>query len=215
MAGAGYRTFVAAEVLTAAQVNTFLMEQSVMKFTAATGTGGRDTVITSPSAGMVVYMDTGDSSEGLYTYNGAEWRLPWNLPWGYVASTVTPPTSNQTISTTTSTKITGTDTESCSLFANRRYRATCVASYEKTTAQNFTYLQPRTSSGAALSAAWTYNMSIGERELVVWVATFTGTTFTGTLQLNAQVLSAGLEIVNTGTGARLLVEDIGPSGAPV
>ena len=36
MAGAGAKLFISGDVLTAAQVNTFLMDQSVMRFADAT-----------------------------------------------------------------------------------------------------------------------------------------------------------------------------------
>jgi hypothetical protein len=53
MAGAGFRTFVDGDVLTAAQVNTFLMEQSVMVFADA---AARTTALPTPSEGMVTYL---------------------------------------------------------------------------------------------------------------------------------------------------------------
>ena len=68
MAGAGFRTFVAGEVLTAAQVNTYLMEQAVMTFADSTA---RDAALTSPSEGMTVYLkDTDD----ILTYDGTTWQ---------------------------------------------------------------------------------------------------------------------------------------------
>lgn len=176
----------------------------------------RTSAIASPTAGMVSALTAANSTNGLYVHNGTSWGLPWNMPWGYVAETQTPPSTNQTISTTGTQKITGTDTESCSIFANRRYRATCIANYEKTTAANFTYLGAKTSASASLGSNWIYSMAISEKELIVFVVTFTGTTYTGTIQLNAQVLGGGLTVVNTsGLGSRVLIEDIGPAGAPV
>lgn len=67
MAGAGFRTFVDGEVLTAAQVNTYLMQQAVMVFADASA---RSTAITAPSEGMVTYL-TG--SDVLEYYDGSSW----------------------------------------------------------------------------------------------------------------------------------------------
>lgn len=67
MAGAGFKTFSAGAVLTAAEVNTYLMQQSVMVFG---GTAARGSAITSPSAGMVTYV--GDLTQVQY-YNGSAW----------------------------------------------------------------------------------------------------------------------------------------------
>lgn len=64
MAGLGYREFVSGEVLTAANVNGYLMEQSVMVFTSASA---RNAAISSPSGGMFVYLT---DEESLYFYNG-------------------------------------------------------------------------------------------------------------------------------------------------
>jgi hypothetical protein len=67
MAGAGFRTFVDGDVLTAAQVNTFLMEQAVMVFADA---AARTTALPTPSEGMVTYLKDTDALE---KYLGASW----------------------------------------------------------------------------------------------------------------------------------------------
>jgi len=68
MAGAGFKTFAVGEVLTATNVNTYLMQQSVMVFADASA---RSTAISSPSEGMVTYL-TGDNT--LAFYNGSAWE---------------------------------------------------------------------------------------------------------------------------------------------
>ena len=69
MAGAGYKSFTAGEVLEASEVNTYLMDQSIMVFA---GTAERDSALgTAVSEGMHVYL-TGDNSF-LY-YDGAAWQ---------------------------------------------------------------------------------------------------------------------------------------------
>ena len=67
MAGAGYLQFVDGQVLTAAQVNTYLMEQAVMVFATATA---RSTALPSPSEGMVTYRLDGNIIE---YYDGSAW----------------------------------------------------------------------------------------------------------------------------------------------
>jgi hypothetical protein len=58
MAGLGKKTFAAGEVLTASNVNGYLMDQSVMAFASSTA---RDAAITVPTDGMVSYLqDTND-----------------------------------------------------------------------------------------------------------------------------------------------------------
>jgi len=68
MAGAGYKTFTAGNILRASEVNTFLMQQSVMRFST---TSAADTALGANKAeGMVIYAT---SNEFLYAYNGAAW----------------------------------------------------------------------------------------------------------------------------------------------
>lgn len=68
MAGAGKKTFTAGEVLTASDVNNYLMEQSVMVFG---GTAARSSAIPTPSEGMTTYRT---DTKQIESYDGAEWR---------------------------------------------------------------------------------------------------------------------------------------------
>lgn len=72
MAGAGSKLFTSGSVLTAAQVNTYLMDQSVMRFadeatrTAAFGGVGEAVL----AEGMVSYLMDTDSVQ---VYDGSAW----------------------------------------------------------------------------------------------------------------------------------------------
>ena len=68
MAGAGYKSWVDGDILTAADVNTYLMQQAVMRFADASA---RSTAITSPSEGMVTYLVDTDA---IQYYDGAAWQ---------------------------------------------------------------------------------------------------------------------------------------------
>ena len=61
------KVFVAGEILTAADVNSNLMNQAVMVFDDA---AARDTAIPSPIEGMVVYLK---DTDGLLSYSGTAW----------------------------------------------------------------------------------------------------------------------------------------------
>ena len=67
MAGLGRKVFVAGDVLTAADVNGYLMDQTVMVFADSSA---RDTAIASPSEGMFVYLA---DTNTLQYYDGAAW----------------------------------------------------------------------------------------------------------------------------------------------
>lgn len=58
MAGLGFRTFVAGDVLTAAQVQGYLQDQAVMKFAS---TAARTSALASPTQGMVSFITNSNS----------------------------------------------------------------------------------------------------------------------------------------------------------
>ncbi len=68
MAGAGFKTWAAGDVLTAAQLNTYIQQQVVMVFA---GTAARSSAIGTPSEGMVSYLT--DTNVTQY-YDGSAWQ---------------------------------------------------------------------------------------------------------------------------------------------
>ena len=66
MAGLGRKEWSPGDVLTASDVNGYLMDQSVMVFA---GTAARASAIPTPSAGMVAYS----TATSLQVYNGSAW----------------------------------------------------------------------------------------------------------------------------------------------
>ena len=77
MAGLGRKTWSPGDTLNAADVNGYLMDQSVMVFA---GTAARASAIPSPSAGMVAYS----TATSLQVYNGSAWV---DLSTGYGVAT--------------------------------------------------------------------------------------------------------------------------------
>jgi hypothetical protein len=73
MAGAGKKTFSAGETLTASDVNSYLMEQSVMYFG---GTAARASAIPTPSTGMTSYIGVTGTAviPQIESYTGAQWQ---------------------------------------------------------------------------------------------------------------------------------------------
>jgi hypothetical protein len=67
------KVFTAGEVLAAADVNSFLMDQTVMSFA---GTAARGSAIPSPVAGMTTYLE---DSDDLQIYNGTSYASPFGL----------------------------------------------------------------------------------------------------------------------------------------
>ena len=69
MAGLGRKTFAASEVLTAANVNGYLMDQSVMRF--ADSATRESSLGTAVAEGMVSYLDDTNQVE---VYDGSAWN---------------------------------------------------------------------------------------------------------------------------------------------
>ncbi len=68
MAGLGKKVFEANEVLTAADVNGYLMDQAVMVFADSSA---RSSAIGTPSEGMMAFTEDTDT---LSFYNGSSWK---------------------------------------------------------------------------------------------------------------------------------------------
>jgi hypothetical protein len=67
------KVFTAGEVLAAADVNSFLMDQTVMSFA---GTAARGSAIGTATEGMTTYLEDSDQLE---IWNGSAWRSPSGL----------------------------------------------------------------------------------------------------------------------------------------
>ena len=211
--GSGYKSFTAGSVLTAADVNNYLMEQSIMYFANTTA---RDTAITSPEDGMVAYVGSNDVNEGLYVFHGSAWRKGpgWNAPWGFIQYTEV--TSNVT-SGNNATILTG---NTISVVNNRRYRITGhVPGYFSSVANNVAFVEIKvggnTIAGQRLFTSQVTSAENGCTITAMYVATATNASLACNLYSTA-VVGTNHQYLAGGTFPMfLLVEDIGPSGAPV
>ena len=68
MAGAGFKLFENGNVLTASEVNTFMMDQQIMVFASA---GARGSAIASPTEGMFAFLKDEDK---LTYHDGSDWQ---------------------------------------------------------------------------------------------------------------------------------------------
>jgi hypothetical protein len=94
------KVFTAGEVLAAADVNSFLMDQSVMSFA---GTAARGSAIPSPVEGMTTFLE---DSNALGIYDGSVWKNPLKTTGG-ILQVVNATYSIQTVTTSTSFVSTG------------------------------------------------------------------------------------------------------------
>jgi hypothetical protein len=68
LAGAGFKLFENGNVLTASEVNTFMMDQQIMVFA---GTASRGSALASPSEGMFAFLKDTDT---LTYFDGSDWQ---------------------------------------------------------------------------------------------------------------------------------------------
>ncbi len=204
--GSGFKSFTAGAVLTASDMNNYLMEQSVMYFAT---TAARDAALTAED-GMVVYIGSNDANEGLYTYNGTAWRKGpgWNAPWGHVSEVVL--ASTQTYANVTwGFPISWTGTP----VANRRYRITIHADFVGGDTGQIQYAVG-SANATPLRTFSTYSNSPAYPTTGSISMNFTTTGSSMTRGLTA-VMATGSGNLQVGAGSVLTVDDIGPAGAPV
>jgi hypothetical protein len=152
---------------------------------------------------MTAYINSGDSSEGLYSYTGTTWNKgpSWNAPWGLVA--LTSDTTTATITANTNHVAT-----TFTAFANRYYEinfmgrmisasGAIIDLYDSTAAANIPeiYLPTQTDYSIALQV----------------VKTFTAGTRTLAVRTSVNITNAVPSALHP---HQLIVKDIGPSGAP-
>lgn len=209
----GYKKWNTNDVLTASNLNEYLGSQVITVFSSTTA---RDTAISGAnlSDGMVCYINSGDSSEGLYTYNGTAWRKGsgWNSPWGAVPLISAIPAAFDF-----NNSLDYSDQFTFSAVDNRRYRVTLVGDVQNSTV-----------TGANVEVGLFVNLGsvlIKNGPLVVFGAANTRmqvgfsfywtSTGTGTQTWKIGASSSSSTTLQTYTPSEILIEDVGPDGAPV
>ena len=78
MAGLGRKVFTAGDVLTASDVQSYLMDQTIMNFA---GTAARSSAIATPTTGMTTYIGTTGTATipQLEVYTGSAFQTPYGL----------------------------------------------------------------------------------------------------------------------------------------
>jgi len=209
--GSGFQTFVAGSVLTASEVNNYLMEQSIMVFAT---TAARDSAVTSPEAGMTAYINSGDSSEGLYSYTGTTWNKgpSWNAPWGILTNAYTQTSSTINAAHTAETVV--LTSTAVTIIANRTIKITMGAQYASGSGSltaNMRIRRGTTTAGTLVGffhvpPVPSTNFQMGSQV----VAIDTGASGSTQYVLTTSFATAADDINPTS----FIVEDIGPSGAP-
>lgn len=207
--GSGFKDFTAGSVLTASDMNNFLMEQSVMRFAT---TAARDLAITSPEDGMIAYIGSNDANEGFYTFNGTSWRRGpgWNAPWGFVVQVApTVATFNTTRGFSGNFNVT--------MVQNRLYKFSITGFFENVSVTGVVdTLSLHTSAGTLLADSLlkvTQTTANGQNG-ATGTAVYTATT-TGTVVHKLGAISSASATNQTFNSVSVIVEDVGANGVPV
>jgi len=207
--GSGYKAFTAGAVLTASDVNNYLMEQGVMYFAT---TAARDAALTAED-GMTVYIGSNDADEGLYTYNGSGWDRPWNMPWGivhYGFDTTHRTTTGATYVDASTATWTGTPK------ANRLYKLTAYAGLQLTSVTaGYARVAIRDASNNVQNFRDIYTELTTAPTSVVIEDYFTTTAVSTTRKVSIASPGTGThQLLNASAALRMFIEDMGPAGAP-
>jgi hypothetical protein len=204
-----YTTLVAGTTITAAWANASVRDQSVSPFAT---TAARDSAITSPVTGMVTYISSNDSAEGILTRaSGSIWRQPWNMPWGLVAGAVSDVIQSTTSGTTADW---GGITCSFTGITTRRYKVT--ASFIANIAGAFTGTILITD---LVNNQYSKTSVTNTADFAFTLVAYAPSGISGAVgfKLRGSTTGGTLTICSANafsTRSSIFVEDMGPSGAP-
>lgn len=203
-----YTTISSGDYITAAWANANVRDQVVTPFSSVTdrNDNGPSTLL----PGMVSTLTTNTLTEGLYQYTSAgTWRLPWNMPWGNVSISATPAAFTFTTTQANSSTFTWT------AITRRNYLISVTAELSNGTAINaVSSLWVENSAGTDLKnplIRWTPRNASDQISSTGSFIFTSSTTGTQTWQLSAVGLAAGSQTL---TPYSIIIQDIGPSGAP-
>ena len=202
-----FKTFVAATSLPAADLNTYLMKQSVIVCTSGTRPS-------SPTEGMTIY-ETDTDKLLIYTTATTLWQPPWNMAWGAVATVESSAVEQGSI--TSVADVTGV-TVTFTAVANRRYRIMADGIWFQTTTPGVGSFTITNGAGTLLTLGGRSDEFIGAAATQSSFHVKAYTTLTSgsqTVKLRAAALSGtAMTIFNSTAKSTLVVEDAGPTAAP-
>jgi hypothetical protein len=211
----GFKKWNTNDVLTAGDLNGYVGSQVVYQFAS---TAARDAAITGADLvdGMLCYVKSGDSSEGLYAYNGTNWTkgAGWNAPWGI--RSVKTDTSDRVRTTTLAELATGLRT-TVTFTDNRYLKFTLIASLSEASAGGGFIAEVWNTTGTATKVARiaSCNETLDNNYQVG--ASWVGTSAAGAVYtIYMQGITHSVNVLgSTVQATKFIVEDIGPSGAPL
>lgn len=196
----------AGQVLTAAHTNTYWMRQVLATGLSSSRPTGYE--------GRAVY-DTDTDALMVYASVGTGWRPPWNLPWGYLGHAAI--TANQNSVGPGGVDVTGLAV-TVTVPANRRLRVTAKAKLFTGTLAAATGLLLFRDTVQFDTADTSNDSSTAGATYGVDLVTFDHAPSAGAHTYKLQAFFSGnsdnIVIAQSNDPAFIVVEDIGPAGAP-
>lgn len=165
----------------------------------------------SPTNGMMIY-ETDTYNTLVYYSSASVWRLPWNMPWGYINSSK--------VTTAITSNAADLTTVVFTAVANRRYRVTGQVYAVSSTVSNDIYYLTLADNAVANFAQQTNTCDQANNgapgDTIIGLITETSAGSKTYYLKGGRVAGSGNISFNAAATApiMLLVEDIGPSGAP-
>ena len=185
-----------------------IAESVVNPFASA---AARSSAITTPANGMTTAITAASALNGLEVYNGVSWRKPWSMPWGFVGQ-YTPASFNFNVT------IGYSATFSPTLVQNRLYKFSITGRFENgsvTGVIDILALYLNTGNVLVQNHLFTYTQTTASGQNGA-----TGTTYYTAAASGALAFKLGAASTSSATNQQyittnIIVEDIGPNGAPV
>lgn len=203
-----WTTLVAGTTITASWANQSVRDQGVSLFAT---TASRDSTISAPTEGLVAF-ETLNNTVTMYQSATTGWSPIWNLPWGIVAQA-----SSASAGSANPGSVQLLTAPSFTAVANRRYRISVFGYSWQTVGIGTHTLEVRRASGT---------IGIGANWLGATAGIWSGNDFfctdvpgAGAVQYALWTSTAGTSIQALAgsvspTAFGIIVEDIGPTGAP-
>jgi hypothetical protein len=174
--------------------------------------GTRSGEIGSAVPGQVTTLTASDNTNGLYVWNGLGWRAPWNMPWGVVSISAVPGKADFTSTIGYSSTFTWTAVN------HRNYRVTLTGNMENSTVTGVDLsLGIYNNAGTPVLQVLypkTNRAGINESGLAGGSQLYQSTA-SGTQTWKVGCIASSGSTTCTFTPSSLIIEDIGPNGAPV
>lgn len=201
-----HRSFAHGAEVLAADFNPYVADQVVATYpNAAARTAEWGAVV--PPLGAVSLLTDGGT---LHVWNGTRWSLPWSLPWGLLDYKLAPGPSQTVNAWTDVTGLTSTLT----YVANRRIKLTAYTQMQSTASVCVagTNIQEGVN---VVGGSNTTSEAAGHPVTQCPFTVISPTAGADTYKVQAQTGSpSGQVLYYATTPASLLIEDIGPNGAP-